>query len=217
VARVLIFGTSYIKNETDLWIVRQWVRLNRTLNPEADLLIVDSDSPVPPPADVPLLQFGNNIGHQMRGGGDGWGRAFCAGLGQAWRYDWIVHMETDLLFVRPVRLTLDRMRARGVRVTAPWAWPYMFPETGLMLMDAAWVRETRLAERYDRSSTLVPELQIEQLLGDEWFVAPLRGARDDDAEMDLYTSFYGYPDWLTHASIEKFQAFLAVNGLQETA
>lgn len=218
VPRVLIFGTSYIKDAVDLWIIRQWAHLNRTLNPDADLLIVDSASPVPLPGGIPFLQLGDNIGHLSRGGRDGWGRAFCSGLRQAANYDWVVHIETDVLFARPVAAMIDRMWLRGVRVTAPWAAPYMFPETGLMFMDANWLDDVRLAEKYDwENGTTLPELQIEQICGEELFIAPLRGARDDSRAIDIRTSFAGRPDYLTHATVEKFREFLAVNGLEEVA
>ena len=79
--RTLIFGTSYIADQTARWVLEQWMRITRKLNPDTDILLIDSASPVHIPAfaGVRHKQFTENIGHIWRSGKDGWGRGFCAG------------------------------------------------------------------------------------------------------------------------------------------
>ena len=86
------------------------------------MLVVDSASPDMPSIEgLEVLQLGDNIGHLKLTGRDGWGRAFCAGLQRAidGRYDWAVHIETDLLFARPVADVIGKMGSVGVDVAAP--------------------------------------------------------------------------------------------------
>lgn len=225
---IQIFGTSYLKDSTDLWVFRQWLAINRTLNPDAHLLVVDSASPVPvEAADFPredheqLIQLGDNIGHLSKTGRDGWGRAFCNGLASVYGADWVVHMETDLLFARPVAQVLDRMegaafsgdfRSTGVAVCAPWALPYPFLETALMFFDGGWLRTQALAQRYDwENGRGFPELRIETLIGDDLWIAPLRGLRMDIREQALPQPL----DWVTHATVAQYRQFLRQNGIPE--
>lgn len=107
--RVLIFGTTYVDTAERLALTQQWLDLHGTRNPDCDLLLVDSASPVRQLVEdrhgrlvgvggvldghnvvmnfseaigVPIRvhAFTDNIGHLSRGGRDGWGRAFCHGL-----------------------------------------------------------------------------------------------------------------------------------------
>jgi hypothetical protein len=69
---------------------------------------------------MPRLQvyrFPDNIGHLARGGKDGWGRAFCKGLEMAidGQYDYVVHIEGDSLFKRPVLPIIRQMMATASR------------------------------------------------------------------------------------------------------
>lgn len=219
-AEVTIFGTSYLKDATDLWLFRQWLHLNRTLNPHARLIVVDSASPVSPYlADFPrddgehLLQLGDNIGHLGKTGRDGWGRAFCHGLEVAGEdAGWIVHMETDLLFALPVQRMLDRMEISGVEVVAPWALPYPFIETALMFFDAHWVRKHNLGARYDwEHGRGLPEKRVEEIAGEDLWIAPIRGLRMDVREQALPQPL----DWVTHATVAQYRQFLRQNGLTE--
>jgi len=223
-----IFGTAYLKDSTDLWVFRQWLAINRTLNPDAHLMVVDSDSPVPVSAagfpgddNEQLIQLGDNIGHLGKTGRDGWGRAFCEGLMAAQGADWIVHIETDLLFAQPVRKMTDRMEGVSVEfghethvaVACPWALPYPFIETALMFFDGRWIRSQALAQRYDweTGGRGLPERRIEEICGDDLWIAPLRGLRMDIREQALPQPL----DWVTHASVAQYRQFLRQNGIPE--
>lgn len=210
--RTLIFGTSYIADASALWVARQWLNLARTLSPEADLLMVDSASPVALPDGVEVLQLGDNIGHLSRGGRDGWGRAFCVGLERARGYDFAVHIECDLLFVRPVSQMIERMQKASVVVAAPWAMPYLYVETALMFMDMGYADAPYgWPAKYDWAGGIgQPELRMEKLLGDDLFIAPLRGTRDD-----LGNAVPEGMDYLTHAKIGKYRALLRSAGVEE--
>src|SRR5579872_7105927 len=112
--RTLIFGTSYIADQQAKWLLQQWAAVTRKLNPDADMLVIDSASPVQfrlVDLDIRSLGFTDNVGHLSRTGRDGWGRAFCFGLETALRekYDYAVHIECDLLFARPVAPIIKRM------------------------------------------------------------------------------------------------------------
>jgi hypothetical protein len=216
----LIFGTSYVKDATDLWVFKQWLNINRTLNHHADILVVDSASPVPMgAADFPrddnerLIQLGDNIGHLGKTGRDGWGRAFTQGLAAATEsYSWTVHIETDLLFARPVQRMLDRMEMSAVEVAAPWALPYPFIETGLMFFDAHWTRKHDLMQRYDwENGRGLPEHRVEQIAGEDLWIAPLRGIRMDMKDQALQVPM----DWITHATVAQYRQFLRQNGIPE--
>jgi hypothetical protein len=216
-----IFGTSYLEDATDFWLFKQWLNIHRTLNPHARLIVVDSASPVNPElADFPredneqLIQLGDNIGHLMRTGRDGWGRAFCHGLTIAGERgtDWIVHVETDLLLARPVEWMIGKMEISAVEVCCPWALPYPFIETALMWFDGNWVRKHDLVTRYDwENGRGLPERRIEEIAGDDLWIAPLRGLRMDVREQAVQQP----SDWITHASVAQYRQFLRANGIPE--
>jgi len=75
--------------------LKLWIKLS--MRDKCDLLLVDSASPRYPyvPRKINFLSFTNNVGHLSRGGQDGWGRAFCRGLGYAVEqgYDYVAHVE----------------------------------------------------------------------------------------------------------------------------
>jgi hypothetical protein len=214
-----IFGTSYIKDATDLWVFRQWLNINRTLNRDADLIVVDSASPVSPEvADFPsgdnerLIQLGDNIGHLSKTGVDGWGRAFTQGLLACAPSNWIVHIETDLLLAHPVQRMIGRMEIGAVEVCAPWALPYPMIETALMWFDAHWVRKHDLVGRYDwEHGRGLPEKRIEEIAGEDLWIAPLRGLRMDIRDQALPQPL----DWVTHATVAQYRQFLRQNGIAE--
>ena len=218
--RVLIFGTSYVDTQEKKWLAEQWLRLARELNPSANILVVDTPTPVEwMPPYTWAHSFYNNIGHLTKTGKDGWGRAFAKGVQLADDYDYVVHIECDLLFARPVMPIIERMQKRGIKALSTVATPHRMMETGLMFLDMEYVRETGLIERYDwetSSLTELPERRMAKLLGDDLFLLPLWGFRDEDRVLTPATMIPNFPagvDWLTHASTACYKQFLNINGL----
>jgi hypothetical protein len=218
--RCLIFGTSYVAGQHARYLFTLWRELVLKLNPDMDVLVVDSASPhLPSTEGLEVIQLGDNIGHLKMTGRDGWGRAFTAGIQRAidGKYDWAVHIETDLLFAQPVQKTLDRMGYVGVEVSAPMAYPYWFMETGLMFMSVPFMRGFAEAYDWEKSPAYpVPEERCEALFGDAFFQMPLRGCRNDTGQMTakgMARGEYGRVDWLTHcADPAVYREFLKANG-----
>ena len=127
------------------------------------------------------------------------------------------------MFARPVGPIIDRMVSCGVGAAAPVAHPYQFVETALMFMDVRYMREIDFIRRYDwPNSPRLPiiEYRVEAILdsGGKYFALPLKGTRDDGKGMvarNIKTLFPTGADWLHHASIATFRAFLELNQLQE--
>ena len=138
--KTLIFSTSYCHDQASRYLVNLWAGLTRGLNPDTDILLIDSASPCLPDlsdSGVKVWSFPDNIGHFGKTGKDGWGRAFCKGLSEAidGGYEQAVFIESDLLFSRPVAGFLEKMDRMGIPFACPMAAPYQFLETGLMFMD----------------------------------------------------------------------------------
>lgn len=213
--RILIFGTVFEDNATRARLTDLWVELHRAVNPDCDLLLVDSESPHMPriparhPHGVAYFNFGDNIGHLSRKGRDGWGRAFCRGLELAIaNYDFAVHVEADSLFARPVRPIVEDMRRTGVKALSPPVAGMRiagseagWTETGLMFLDCRFVDASRLVERYawpTRQKSPTPERVIRELLGSDLQLAAWRAWRGDKNVITA-TNVVGLKlDWLTH-------------------
>ena len=225
--KALVFGTSYVEGQERRYLIDLWRQLLTEVNPGIDLLVVDSASPdLPDVRPAHLIQLGDNIGHMGKTGVDGWGRAFSAGLSYAEQkgYDYAVHVETDLLFARPVAPIIEKMAAHQVRIAGPLAAPQQFLETALLFMDVAWVRESCLIERYDWATSPlapIPERRLEEMAGPELFCLPLRGCRNDHHSVTPQNIDQVFPygiDWLTHCrDLAVYRAFLRLNGFEEMA
>lgn len=216
--KTLIFGTSYVQGAVAAETFRLWADMTRRMNPDTDITVIDSQSPVyiHHAPDITFAQLGDNIGHLSRGGRDGWGRAFSCGIQQAIdeQYDWVVHIECDLLFARPVAEVIDKMCRSGVRAAAPMAIPYQFIETALSFWNVAYLREVDLIVRYDWEhpppNGLLPEQRIGDICAGELFALPLRGLRNDmrmSADM-IQRSFPAGIDWITHAELGVLRRFV---------
>src|SRR5580765_1730311 len=182
---ILIFGTVYADDRNKSQLAQQWVSLHRMMNPGCDLMLVDSNSPMPLPVNVMIYDLGNNIGHLSREGKDGWGRAFCAGLQYAMdtEYDYVVHIEGDSLCRRSVIPVCQEMfwddtfvctvPVRGTRrPERNWV------ETGLMFFDVRKLNSRNFIELYDWNNGRAkcyphtPEARIYDLLKDELEMLP---------------------------------------------
>ena len=212
--QVAIFGTSYIKDEADAWLVRQWENLTRKLNPDAAIFLIDSASPYPYRFKTKVIRLDGNIGHFSKGGGDGWGRAFITGLELlSERYDWIVHIESDLILVRPVmesmiQPTLDA----GMMIGAPIAEQYGFIETGLMCMSSDFISKSGIVAQYEWQRTKnrdYPENRIMQISKPYFQRLMLKGMRAEGNLIDPRAF-----DYLTHSSISDMKAMILGAGLE---
>jgi SAM-dependent methyltransferase len=215
--RILIFGTTFEADAERAELTDLWVKLHRALNPDCDLLLVDSASPYRPGIaqrhpDIPLLSFADNIGHL-----NGWGRAFCKGLHHAivGDYDWVVHIEGDSLCREPIRPAVEKFAADGIRVIAPPFSPGWI-ETGFMFFGVGWLVGHEFIERYDwekRSPSAHPEEVIHELVGSDLYLLPWAVLRDDASK--LTTDNVGNYFWISHTAMDNLRRFAEL-GAQPT-
>lgn len=220
--KTLIFGTSYVHGAAAAEVFRMWSIITRELNPGVDIVVVDSASPTPiytgglqASGSFECINLGDNIGHLSRAGMDGWGRAFMRGVnyGMQMEYDFIAHIECDLLFARPVAEVIAKMAANGVRAAAPMAMPYQFIETALCFFSVPYLRQVDLITRYDwehpPANGLLPEQRIAAICEDALFALPLRGFRNDMgvSANQLPRMFPTGIDWITHAELPVLRKF----------
>lgn len=226
----LVFGTSYVDNIERRETIRLWAKLMSRMAEGCDVMVIDSDSPMPvEPVVSPhkVFQFGNNVGHMnINGGQDGWGRAFCKGLELAidGGYDQVACIDTDILFALPVAPIFDRMARVGVEVASPMDSMYWFIESGIMFFDVPWLKATNYIGRYDwqnpQYGTTNPERRCELAAGDDLFTLPIRGLRNDHGNITpdkLDAGFFPYGfDYLTHmGNFSLAWKFLEMNGLTD--
>ena len=217
--RVLIFGTMFADTKEKADLAYLWIRLHEGLNRECDLLLVDSASPYPVEVEGCVLQLGDNIGHLSKGGKDGWGRAFCAGLRYAIKhqYDYVVHIEGDSLCSLNVMMVCSLMQTCGVRATgvpvrgmkrAEKHWM----ETGLMFLDVGFIDYRRILETYNwqeyqyKQYPQTPEFWLRQILGDNLCLHTGWKTIRDDRKILTVNNVHQY-DWITHTTPEIFNAF----------
>jgi SAM-dependent methyltransferase len=187
--------------------------LTTRLNPDCDILLVDSASPyflgdnfkLPP--QVKYWSFPDNVGHLSRRGRDGWGRAFCKGLQFAidGGYDYAVHIEGDSLLRLPVMPIAEQMRAGKIKVASTEvggmrnAHLRQWVETGLMAFDVGYVRDSGFIRKYDwehRQAAPTPENVIWRILGKDLTLMPWRTQRGDKRQITAQT--VAEYDWITH-------------------
>lgn len=171
-----------------------------------------------------IYSFTENAGHLNRGGKDGAGRAFVQGMLLAMEgdYDYCVHNECDLLMTTPIQKWVERMAARGVNAAAPFDSQYQFIEGGLSFFNVNWLRESKFVERYDwqnQTGMPIPEIKIEQLLGDEFFTLPIRGMRNEFGQVTRQHIASGFPygiDYITHCykDFEIYRDLMKRNGIE---
>jgi hypothetical protein len=213
--KTLIFATTYVDTYAKRRVLGQWAALNRKINPDCDLLWIDSASPVLLPSDIHTIKFGGNIGHLSRGGRDGFGRAFCCGLTYACEHDYshVFHVEGDSLFRARIVPLQPQPRVLSIPVRGGWGGGYeTWIETGLIGFSTAWLRETRFVERYDwpnRTLDPSPEQHVRKLCGDALWLVNWRGARNDTGLITLDN--VGEWDWITHCTTDIFDRFFEIN------
>jgi hypothetical protein len=216
--RVLIFGTVFVDSLDKKLLVDQWDQMHHALNPDCDKLLIDSASIHEPLQHTRVHSFADNIGHLARGGHDGWGRAFCAGLDHAIDegYDWVVHIEGDSLFRLPVlRLIADmeyyNSKVGGVPVRGTHKREVRWLETGIVFMKTSYLAKHEIAEKYNwrdgagKKYPNTPEAVLAAMFADEVQLLNIKNMRDD---MNVLTvdNVHQY-DWISHTDPEIYDAF----------
>ena len=219
--KILIFATTYVDSDDRKKLTDQWLTLTMAMNPDCDILIVDSDSPKKPIIDESkhgtfevyaghrsarmLHDFGNNVGHLSRKGRDGWGRAFCFGLQAAvdCGYDYVAHVEGDSLLRLPIRPFCKDLKAasipvegmKGSRIYSDWL------ETGLMIFSTEYLISSGFVTRYGwehKGITPTPEVAIKSIIGNDLTMLPIKGIRGDKAQVTHKNVVSLDLDWITH-------------------
>ncbi len=225
--KTLIISSSYVETEFRRKEVLLSTRLMRRLNPDTDILLVDSASPFNPAFFAPdvnvHIRQEENIGHPTVGG-DGWGRDLCSGITYAAEkgYDWVVFIESDMMLFRSIAPIVDKLQRVGCFAATPISFKYQWIETGIMFLYVPMLIATKFVERYGWPSHRAPfycEPHCEKLLADELLILPLRGARDDEKTLspsNLSGRFAFGIDYLTHArDFVTYRAALKMNGLED--
>lgn len=226
--RTLIFGTSYIADYARRNVVDLWARVTAKLNPDTDISLIDSASPIRPESflssRIQIFQFGDNVGHLNITGKDGWGRAFCKGIELAISggYDYVAHIDSDMLFARSASQIVAKIARTGVKVACPMAHPYLFAETACLFASVPYLKEIDFVKQYDwehPAGKPIPEVRCEQIFGDDLFGLPLKGIRNDGnavtwLNFDHRAAAYGL-DFFTHsADFGLYERFLRLNGIR---
>lgn len=227
--RPLIYGTCYVDTPEKRAAVILWANVARYLNPDIDILLIDSCSPfnpahfLPRNLDISIKRLDENVGHLSRGGRDGAVRSICEGMQWAIdnEYTHCVHWECDLLFARPVTPILKRMADSRVGVACGFDRNHQFCEFGISFYDVLYLIQNKFIEKYDwknspaadRAENL-PERRMENILGDGLWILPMRGLRNDFNQItrdNIRNLNYGL-DYLTHVGDnELFNIFMEMN------
>jgi hypothetical protein len=233
--RILVAGSAYIHNEGLRELCKLWTRVVQHLDPNVDIVIIDSVSPFEPAAflnwhcvgdgeDIVtadgqcqdwVYRFKENLGHLSRGGEDGAGRTFCKSieLGIEGGYDYVAVIETDLIFLRSITDICKRMRRSGTQMAAAPNAQYQFPEFGACFIDCRWAKEFDLIGKYNWKKSQpwpIPEIRLMNIVQEYLMLLPVYGIRVDQTgitAISLQNYFPYYPPaWITHA--EDFQIYL---------
>jgi len=222
-----IFGTAYIDSPQRAELVQMWIELNLHRNPEFPLVLIDSASDpmwramVPQSSDVQIhtvadgdplprltpglnwIDFPENLGHLSMHGVDGWGRAFCRGveLGLQHNYDYVINIETDLLFRPHIAQILQDVQIKDIEFLSGWERGHRFIENCICFMKTDYLRRTDFIGRYDwhaqKPGYPWPEQRMEMLTSDVLLVKPWQGLRDDFSQ--CASEHIPYLDYITHA------------------
>jgi hypothetical protein len=233
--KVLIFGTMYLKNEMSCKFVNAWYECWQRYNSQYDFLLIDSNSDekwiqkldmtvqrkIIQSYDIftisidkreNIISFPDNIGHLFSTGRDGWGRAFCTGIANGIfnNYDYVVHIESDLLFKGNVSDIVKEMHEKSYPILSTKSWVHEFLETGLMFMSVSFLNNIQFLSKYNWKSLTrkdYPEWIIPNIIGTQnvnlkyWI-----GDRNDFGQIkdnDVKKCIY-----LTHCNKEQLRLFM---------
>lgn len=226
--KILLYGGCSVRDETKRDMTKLWARVTRRINPDVPIVLFDTASPIDPCSflepGILIHRFDDNPGHLSHGGGDGAGRTVCAGMNAAIAMgaDWVIHAETDLLFVRPVNEVIARMRGASVGCLSQPT--YQFYEWGFSVFNVRYLVESEFIARYDWQNAgrdgPIPEIKLEWLAGADLTVLPYRGMRTSGTTVtaDNLAGYFPYfaPDWLhDHVTpdLSVMRAFLKMHGI----
>ena len=219
----LIFGTCYIGTVIMKCHVELWCKLMRKLNPETDILLIDSCSIYSPQEfaasnGINFIDFGNNVGHLSLQGRDGWGRAFCKGIQYAIdnNYKYVVYTDADIFLSFPVKSVIDKMERTNVKICTPFDITYLFIENGVVFADVNYMNESRFISKYDweNANQPIPEHRCASLWQDELFILPILGFRNDSSHITHQNVENPQIQYLTHCKdFSLYQHFLESRGI----
>ena len=209
--KLLIAGTSHVKNDLGLYLCHEWMRMARRLNGDhVDLVLVDSFNPNnlawEPTHGVERIQFPDDIGHLVSTGKDSWGRATMRALQYAidGNYDMVATYDYDIMFTYSIAYHAQKMWDLGIKAASTWAYPYSWLE-GIFIFNVQWLQTQAFIQAYDWENTPVnahQEIQMERAIGEgNLWILPVRGLRDDRGEVTRANIWQAFPfgcDWLTH-------------------
>ncbi len=208
-----------------------WLRLTVLGNPQCDVLIVDTPTSTLNPRPLALnpvygswfrydkgmgnqrmiYRFDDNIGHlnNVRGGKDGWGRAFTFGLQAAidGKYDYVAHIEGDLLFKPSVNSVIKKMRNKGIGVASMSLNGTItlvgerLVETGVMFFSTDYLVKNNFIKRYNwpyRTNRPSPEDVIFTMVDSGLHVLDFAGLRNDKHEVTADNVVHQKLDYITH-------------------
>lgn len=218
--RLLVAATSFVENEGALELCKLSVRVIKALNLGEDFILIDAGGPFDPRAFLPetisVFRFDENVGSITRGGKDGAGRGVCRAIEMAIAgdYDYVAIHETDAIFAESDRKIVERMHRSGVKVASPGlAAPYQFLEWSSFWISVAYARESDFIKRYSWETTPrwpLVEMRLEKLFGEDLFLLPMRGFRNEGNQVNVANIAqmfpYYLPSWLTHCADQNVYA-----------
>ena len=236
--RTLITSSCFVRDYHSQILLELWARLLVKQNPDVDILLVDSGSPVDvgeilaPWGFRPVPEGGGALGegrwvlrlseqwgdHHNEGG-----RAVKLGLQIAVLegYDWAVYIEGDTLFAPPIEPLVSKLDRLGVSVSAPFEHTFQYMETSIVFYRVNHLIETGFIDTYDwRHGEVLEfdELRREKAHKDELVWLPVRGGRADDGRIhpgNIHGLFPHGIDWITHAHhMATYFDFLQINKIR---
>jgi hypothetical protein len=236
----LLLGTSWINTAAKARLLTQWLQIAERLNSDCDILVVDAPSPIKPPLPddfVPhdmqaparrsFFAFTENIGHLTHGSGAGAGRdskgqdgawrAGCYGLDAAvaGEYEYVAHIECDLLCSLRIAPIIDKMRREKIEVLGTLTAggpPKHWIETGLIFFSTDYLRRSKFTQRYNWAAPkrAAPEVIIRELVSSVLHLESWRGMRNDrNLRLENVRAMFMPLDWITHCTDPRiYDAFM---------
>ncbi len=212
--KLLIAATSFCETEAAVELCKMSIRVIKALNLGEDFILIDAGGPFDPrqflPDSIQVFRFPENVGAITRGGKDGAGRGVCTAIEMAIDrgYDYVALHETDAIFAEKDRDIVNRMHRAGVKVASPGlAAPYQFLEWSTFFIATKYAADSHFIKRYGWETTPrwpLVEMRLEKLFGDDLFLLPLRGFRNEGNQVNAanIAQFFPYylPSWLTHCA-----------------